>query len=111
VETTDKTFTPDSKIISSVASGNLFDYDIIKNVKVWSGPEVAPYLAEKKRKKGETVTQNKDGSIVMFFPEIQKNGLIKWILSDAGYPKILEPKELAAEIAEIAGRIKTLHTE
>ena len=109
METTDKTFTPDSKIISSVASGNLFDYDIIKNVKVWSGPEVAPYLAEKKRKKGETVTQNKDGSRVMFFPELQKNGLIKWILSDAGYSKILEPRELAAEIAAIAEKIALAH--
>jgi predicted DNA-binding transcriptional regulator YafY len=109
VETTDKTFTPDSKIISSVASGNLFDYDIVRNVKVWSGPEVAPYLAEKKRKKGETVTQNKDGSIVMFFPEIQKNGLIKWILSDAGYSKILEPRELAVEIAAIAEKIAEIH--
>ena len=99
---TDKTFEPDRKIINSVIEGDVYGYAKVKDVEIWLNAESANYAKEHKRKKGEKLTFNKDGSAVLYLPEAVPGEIIKWVMSECGRAKIIKPKQLSQEIIRIA---------
>ncbi len=106
---TDKTFEPDKKIINSVIEGDVYGYDKIKDVEIWLSPESARYAKEHKRRKGEKLTFNKDGSAVLHLLETASYEIIKWVMSECGNAKVLKPAELINKIARISQDITSKH--
>ena len=106
---TDKTFEPDKKIINSVINGDVYGYDKVKDIEIWFAPESANYAKERKRRKGEKLTFNKDGAAVLYLPEAVPGEIIKWVMSECGNAKILKPANLANEIAKIADTVAGMH--
>ena len=106
---TDKTFEPDRKIIDSVIDGDVYGYDKVKDVEIWLAPESANYAKEHKRRKGEKLTFNKDGSAVLYLPEAIPGEIIKWVMSECGNAKILNPANFANEIAKFADTVAGMH--
>lgn len=106
---TDKTFEPDKKIINSVMEGDVYEYDKIKDVEIWLSPESARYEKERKRRKGEKLTFNKDGSAVLYLPETASYEIIKRVMAECGNAKVLKPIELIKKIAMISQDITSKH--
>ncbi|MEI6422041.1 MAG: WYL domain-containing protein [Lentisphaerota bacterium] len=108
-EITDKTFEPDKKIINGVINGDVYDFDKVKDVEIWLTPEAANYAKERKRKKDEKLTFNKDGSAVLYLPEAVPFDIIRWMMSECGRAKVLKPADLAKEIAKAADLVAEVH--
>jgi len=106
---TDKTFEPDKKIIDSVISGDIYEYDKIKDVEIWLAPESARYAKEHKRRKGEKLTFNKDGSAVLYLPETATFEVIRWVMSECGNARVLKPKKLIEQILNNSTGIYKAH--
>jgi predicted DNA-binding transcriptional regulator YafY len=106
---TDKTFERDKKIIDSVVDGDVYGYDKIKDVEIWLSPESASYAKEHKRKKGETLTLNEDGSAILYLSETATFEIIRWVMSECGRAKVLKPVELIKEISRISQDIAANH--
>jgi hypothetical protein len=81
----------------------------VKDVEIWLTPEAANYAKERKRKKDEKLTFNKDGSAVLYLPEAVPYEIIKWMMSECGRAKVLEPADLAKEIARAADLVSGMH--
>ena len=81
----------------------------MKDVEIWFTPEAANYAKERKRKKAETLTFNKDGSAVLYLPEAVPYEIIKWMMSECGNAKVLKPADLAKEIAKAADVVAGMH--
>ncbi|MFA6294159.1 MAG: WYL domain-containing protein [Victivallales bacterium] len=109
VKITDKTFEPDKKIINSVIDGDVYGYDKIKDVDIWLSPEAVNYAKERKRRKGETLSLNKNGSAVLHYAEAAPYEIIKWVMSECGKAKVLKPADLAKEIARAAEAVAEMH--
>lgn len=110
-EITDKTFEPDKKIINSVIEGDVYDYDKVKDVEIWLAPESANYAKERKRRKGEKLTFNKDGSAVLYMPEAIPGEIIKWVMSECGKAKVMKPSALAKQIHIVSEIISKAHAQ
>ncbi len=106
---TDETFTPDKKIINSVIEGDVYGYDKIKDVEIWLSPESARYVKERKRRKGEKLTFNKDGSAVLYLSETAFFEITRWVMAECGRAKVLKPVELVKEISRISQDIASNH--
>jgi len=106
---TDKTFEPDKKIIDSVMDGDVYGYDKIKDVEIWLAAESACYVKEHKRRKGEKLTFNKDGSAVLYLPETATFEIIRWVMSECGNARVLKPKKLIEQVLNNSMKIIKAH--
>jgi predicted DNA-binding transcriptional regulator YafY len=106
--TGDDQFKPDLELIKEAREGRLFCFEETENAEVWCSPETAPYIRERIRK-GETVSERPDGSLIIKIPRIHTRELTAWILSDGGGSKLLNPPALAAEIKDLALKVAGAH--
>jgi len=95
--------------IDSVISGDIYEYDKIKDVEIWLAPESARYAKEHKRRKGEKLTFNKDGSAVLYLPETATFEVIRWVMSECGNARVLKPKKLIEQILNNSTGIYKAH--
>ena len=105
---TDLNFEYDKSLISGI-KGVPFTFEKLIDIKVWCSNEIAGYIIEKAEHKKQEFIQYPDGSILLNIPAISKYDLIKWILSEAGHIKLIEPVELRTDIKEAARKIYEEH--
>lgn len=89
-----KNFDPTKKL--EYAFG-IVDNDPIK-VKIWFSKKQAKYIKERKWTKTQTITERKDGSIVLSMDTSGMYEIKKWILSHGAEAKVLSPKKLKDEV-------------
>lgn len=66
-------------------------------------PKLANYITEREWHKGQSVTQNKDGSVTLRFKSNQRQMVFSWVLGFASAVRVLKPAELQDQLrAEIA---------
>ena len=63
------------------------------------------YVMERTWHKGQTLKENKDGSVYLSFETNQLGQTASWVMSFTGGAKVLNPPELKAEVKEAAARI------
>lgn len=102
-------FTRSEKIVDEIQSGQVFDYEMVKDVTVICGPEKAAVIAEREWFPGQLIEQRADGSLRLSIPEAPRPVLLRWVLSYAGALTVVSPREAAEEIAAAARRILENH--
>jgi len=93
------------KLFEGQKKGSPFKFDEVKDIEVWCSKEIAGYVIEQRQESDQKVTENKDGSVIVYIPSAPKLDIIKWVLSEGGDTKILTPKWLWREVVEKAKRI------
>lgn len=99
---TDSTFTPPKDFDPKALLGPGFDivYDDPLKLKIWISADQAMYVKERIWAKGQVITGQPDGSIIL---EMTTSGwwhVKKWVLSFGAEARVLEPQELGTEIAD-----------
>ena len=82
-------------------------YDDPLEVKIWFSADQAKYVKERKWAKDQAFTDQPDGSLVLKMKTSGWWHVKKWVMSFGAEAKVLEPKELVADIADELGRILT----
>ncbi|MGC8491925.1 MAG: helix-turn-helix transcriptional regulator [Syntrophobacteraceae bacterium] len=75
-------------------------YDDPIEVKIWFSADQARYVKERKWAKGQTFTDQPDGSVIL---EMKTSGwwhVKRWVLSFGAEARVVEPEELEEEIAD-----------
>jgi len=94
----------DAQALMESAFDIVFDDPV--RVKVWFSADQARYIKERKWSPKQEIVEQKDGSIIL---EMETSGwwdVTRWVLSYGSHARVLEPEELAAEIA---GELKVAH--
>ncbi len=63
------------------------------------------YVMERTWHKGQTIKENKDGSVYLSFETNQLNQVVAWVMSFTGGAKVLNPPELKKYVADAAREI------
>ena len=105
-ELTKYTFETDHKIISDSAKGKpLFLFDEINDIEIYCSKEIAGYVIEQSKTRGQKITENEDGSVIVHVPSAPKRDIIKWVLSEGGEAKVNKPEWLWEEVVKRANRL------
>jgi predicted DNA-binding transcriptional regulator YafY len=105
-ELTKYTFETDQKIISESTKGSsLFLFEEIKDIELWCSKEIAGYVIEQSKTRGQKITENEDGSVVVYISSAPRLDMIKWVLSEGGEAKVIKPAWLWEEVVN---RAKTI---
>ena len=100
----------DEYLLLEGIKGAPFKFEEVKNVKLWCSSEIAGYVIEKaSSEKGELITKQDDGSVILRYSLAAKQDLIRLVLAEGGNMKVLEPKELIAEVKTKAEKVVILH--
>ena len=80
-------------------SGEMFKVEIefVKDLKT--------YVMERTWHKGQTIKENKDGSVYLSFETNQLGQVVAWVMSFTGGAKVLNPPELKRRVADAAREI------
>ena len=109
-ELTELTFETDIEIIKQSKNAYTpFELEKVYDIKVWCSKQIAGYVLEQHSRYGQKITENRDGSIIVYIPSALKLGMIKWVLSEGGLAKVLEPEWLWNEIVKKADDITKLY--
>lgn len=63
------------------------------------------YVMERTWYKGQTIKENKDGSVYLSFETNQLGQVVAWVMSFTGGVKVLNPPELKKRVADAAREI------
>ena len=105
-ELTDYTFETDQTTIKQFKVNHTpFEFEEVENVKIWCSKLISGYVIEQHKIYKQDVSENEDGSIVVIIPNDVKLDIIKWVLSEGGEARILEPQWLWDEVKKRAEKI------
>lgn len=105
-ELTKYTFETDHKIVTESTNGKpLFLFDEVSDVEVYCSKEIAGYVIEQSKTRGQKITENEDGSVVVHIPSAPKLDIIKWVLFEGGEAKVIKPEWLWKEVKSQARKI------
>ena len=105
-ELTDLTFEIDKDTLNkNKVNRTPFEFEEIKNIKIQCSGLIAGYVIEQYEQYYQEMIENSDGSVTIFIPKAPKYDIIKWVLSEGGEAKILEPKWLWEEVTAKAQKI------
>ena len=105
-----QTFERDPALVESLLTGNAFNYETVKNVRVHCSREKADIIRERQWFPGQKTIPLPDGALEINFTEAPKPTLLYWILSYAGHLTILDPPEMTTAVHNAAERILRRHT-
>ena len=83
-------------------------FDDPVKVSVWFSSEQARYVKERKWSPKQVILEQNDGSIILKMETSGWWDVKRWVLSYGSHAKVLEPEELATEIAD---EIKAAHSQ
>lgn len=103
-ELLDRTFEFDKKLIAS-AKKSLTSAGEPVSAEIRCSSEKTGFYKDYAKGQNYKIKNNDDGSIIFSIPEIEKNHLIRFILSEGGSLKLLKPDNLKKEIKTAAEKI------
>ena len=104
-ELSGKTFKIDKAIVEKVQEEGLFDHPKLENIKLLCDSSIGLYLSEHAEMEEFQITAQEDGKLLVeLIPTIEED-VIKWILSEAGNIRVLEPESLREKITKSGQKI------
>ena len=104
-ELSGKTFEMDEAIVEKVQEEGLFDHPKLENIKLLCDSSIGLYLSEHAEMEEFQITAQEDGKLLVeLIPTIEED-VIKWILSEAGNIRVLEPESLREKITKSGQKI------
>lgn len=109
-ELLDENFERSEKIVREIQSGQVFDYETVKDVTVLCDRDKSPVIREREWFPGQTIEEDPDdGSLKLTIPEAPRPVLVWWILSYAGHLTATAPREIVEEIHTAAEKMLKNH--
>ena len=108
-EILDEGFERSARIVSEVARGRVFDYDMVREVRVHCTAERAAYFRERQWFEGQRLEEHADGSLEARYPEIPAPLLEPWVLSFAGAVALLSPADRREQLHRLGLRLAETH--
>ena len=72
-------------------------------------PKLANYITEREWHKGQSVTQNGDGSVTLRFKSNQRQMVFSWVLGFASAVQVVKPAELRDQLRTEIARMAALY--
>lgn len=99
--TEEKFEVPSDFSMDDFTSGRFFVTDYGKaNVKIWFDEEAAVHIKERTWHPSQKIEDQKDGSVILSMEVDGAIEVMAWVMSWRSHARILEPKELANEMAD-----------
>lgn len=106
---TDESFERDQSVADQIRSGHVFNYEVVKGVKLRCSAEKRRVIEEREWFPGQRIRGIRGGGLEISIPETQLEPLIRFVLSYAGHLTVTEPDSLRRIIAVAAGKILADH--
>ncbi len=84
-------------------------YDDPVSVRLWVSPGQAKYIRERKFFRNQTLTENKDGSLILEIETSGWNDVKRWVMSLGAEAVVIEPKKLRLEIIDDLNQLISLY--
>ena len=104
-ELSGKTFEMDEAIVEKVQEEGLFDHPKLENIKLLCDGSIGLYLSEHAEMEEFQITVQEDGKLLVELIPTFEEDVIKWILSEAGNIRVLEPESLREKITKSGQKI------
>ncbi|NLF18845.1 MAG: WYL domain-containing protein [Lentisphaerae bacterium] len=108
-ELLEQVFERSTRIVAEVARGRVFDYDMVRGVRVHCTADRAAYFRERQWFDGQHLEERPDGSLEARYPEIPAPLLEPWVLSFAGAVTLLSPAARREQLHRLGLRLAETH--
>ncbi|MEA2013168.1 MAG: WYL domain-containing protein [Verrucomicrobiota bacterium] len=97
-EILEESFLQDKALLKDTEANGLFNYVLLKNIKVQCSSTIAGYLKEQSTAKGFNYKQKSNGDLIVLFPEAYEYEITRWVLGEGANVKVLEPQSFVEKI-------------
>jgi len=86
-------------------------YDDPVSLRLWVSPGQAKYIRERRFFKNQTITENKDGSLILAIETSGWDDVKRWVMSLGAEARVISPEKLRKEIMDDLNRLISSYNE
>ena len=86
-------------------------YDDPVSLRLWVSPGQAKYIRERRFFKNQTITENKDGSLILAIETSGWDDVKRWVMSLGAEARVISPQKLRKEIMDDLKRLVSSYNE
>gem|GEM_PF-2087899 len=102
-------FRRDEALLVAVRQGDVFDYELVRNVVIDCAPEKARVVSEREWFPGQKTKALPGGGVRATFAQVPRPEVVHWVMSYCGHLTVRRPKDLVEEIRQAGHRIARQH--